>query len=238
VRSEGRRRAAGRVLVFAKAPAPGVVKTRLAATLGEEEAASLARAFLSDTWSLLRGALKERADPVIVLDGDPALIDLDDAEIWPQGGGDLGDRLTSGLTRGLAANAAPWVIAIGTDSPGMPGSLLLRAIEALERTESVIGPCDDGGFYLLGLRRLPSGLLADLPWSEPTTFAATLARLQTSGLEPVVLDPWFDIDLPEDLDRLQALLSRGEVSAPATASALAASAALAALQRRACESRS
>jgi hypothetical protein len=235
---KSKRRRGGRILVFAKAPAPGVVKTRLAATLGEEGAASLARAFLSDTWSLLRGALKERAEAVIVLDGDPALIELDDAEIWPQGGGDLGDRLTSGLARGLAMNEVPWVIAVGTDSPGMPASLLLRAIEALERTDSVIGPCDDGGFYLLGLRRLPSGLLADLPWSEPTTFAAALARLQRSGLEPVVLDPWFDIDLPGDLDRLRALLSRGEVSAPATASALAALAALATLERGACESRS
>jgi glycosyltransferase A (GT-A) superfamily protein (DUF2064 family) len=176
--------------------------------------------------------VKDRAKPVIALDGDPGLLDLEEAEVWPQGGGDLGDRLTSGLARGLAGNGARWVIAIGADSPGMPASLLFRAMEALERTDSVIGPCDDGGFYLLGLRRLPGGLLADLPWSAPTTFAATLARLRGRGLEPAVLETWFDIDVPEDLDRMRSLLARGEVSAPAPASALAG------LGRGACESRS
>jgi hypothetical protein len=230
---KGERRG-GRILVFAKAPAPGFVKTRLAATLGDERAASLARAFLIDTWSLLRGsAVKDLAEPVIVLDGDLAApCDLEGAEIWPQGGGDLGERLTSGLARALEIEGRPWVIAIGTDSPGMPGSRIEQAIQALEQAESVIGPCDDGGFYLIGLRRLPSGLLADLPWSRPSTFEATVARLRSRGLPPAVLDPWFDIDLPEDLDRLEALLSRGEVSAPATAKAIEA------VRRSACESRS
>lgn len=229
---EGRRAGAGRILVFTKSPAPGVVKTRLAATLGAERAASLARAFLKDTWSLLQSAVNERADRVIVLDGDPALIDLDGAEIWPQGGGDLGERLTSGFARALTLAKSPWAIAVGTDSPGMPGALLVQAIEALDRTDSVIGPCADGGFYLLGLRRLPAGLLAGLPWSEPTTFAATLARLTQNGLQPAILDPWFDIDMPDDLDRLQDLLARGAVTAPETASALAG------LRRSFCESRS
>ncbi|HEX9641292.1 MAG TPA: glycosyltransferase, partial [Candidatus Krumholzibacteria bacterium] len=82
------------------------------------------------------------------------------------------------------------------------------------------GPCVDGGFYLLGLRRCPVGLLDDLPWSARTTFAAVLKRLEQHHMGVAVLDRWFDVDTPEDLDRLAAMIERGEIHAEETAGVL------------------
>jgi glycosyltransferase A (GT-A) superfamily protein (DUF2064 family) len=95
--------------------------------------------------------------------------------------------------------------------------LLEAGRDALGRADAVIGPADDGGFYLLGLRTCPERLLAGLPWSAPDTFARTIERLRERGLRVEVLERWFDVDRPEDLDRLRALIQRGEIHAPSTA---------------------
>jgi len=138
---------------------------------------------------------------------------------WVQGEGDLGARLERILMRAL--EVAPIAIVVGTDSPGMPWRLLNHAHDALQSTDAVLGPCEDGGFYLLGLRRCSPGLLADIAWSESTTFMQTWQRLINAGLKPGRLDPWYDIDLPEDLDRLQADIGAGAVVAPHSARILA-----------------
>jgi len=206
----------GILCVFAKPPRPGEVKTRLAEEIGSESAATLARAFFLDVWSVATSCPWSRA----VL----ATTDVEAAEwagvapIWPQGGGDLGDRLERMLQRAL--RSVPFAVAIGTDSPGLPRRLLEDARRALTTVDAVIGPCDDGGFYLLGMRRCPPGLLADLPWSAADTFARTFARLREHGLTVVVLPPWFDVDTASDLPRLRALLSRGDIEAPETERAL------------------
>ncbi|MBK6404775.1 MAG: DUF2064 domain-containing protein [Holophagales bacterium] len=138
---------------------------------------------------------------------------------WAQGDGDLGDRLSRMLQRALAR--APAALAVGTDSPGLPGTLLDDARRALGTKDAVLGPSDDGGFYLLGLRRAPDGLLEGLPWSSEETFERTKERLLERGLSVHVLPPWFDVDRPEDLEPLRRRLVRGEIRAPATARALA-----------------
>ncbi len=199
------------VVVFAKPPVAGEVKTRLAP---QARAAALARAFLVDTFASLRPLAW--ADPVLATTGeiDPAL-DLElAAPIWRQGDGDLGARIERVLQRALAS--APRAIAMGADTPGLPIAALERAHEALRTADAAIGPTEDGGFYLLALRKCPEGLLAGLPWSHADTFAATLARLREHGLSTVVLESWFDIDRPADLERLRGLLAARVVSAPAT----------------------
>lgn len=222
----------GFVLVFAKAPVPGAVKTRLARAVGAEAAARLAGAFLVDTCRMRSSLPAVRL--VLVLSGDPRALPpaLRDVETWPQSEGDLGDRLTAGLARALSSG--PWAIAVGGDSPGLSRDRLVDAERALAAGDSVIGPCDDGGFYLLGLRDLPDGLLSGLPWSQPTTLAATLARLRERGRAPVVLPPWFDVDRVEDLDRLCALAATGQIEAPETTAMLRR---LGLFERAACESR-
>jgi glycosyltransferase A (GT-A) superfamily protein (DUF2064 family) len=121
-----------------------------------------------------------------------------------------------------ALSLAPFVIAIGIDTPGLPHTFLEQAREALRDADAVLGPAEDGGFYLLGLRRCPSGLLQDLPWSAENTFSQALARLKASGLSVVLLDRWFDVDRPADLIRLRQLLERGHIDAPETLRALQA----------------
>ncbi|GIW73143.1 MAG: hypothetical protein KatS3mg102_2685 [Planctomycetota bacterium] len=222
-RADGQqRRARLPVVVFAKPPVPGQVKTRLVAALGPEGAAALARAFLLDAWGAV--AACPWAEPYLASTGPlPAelVAQLGPGRILLQGEGDLGARLERVLG-GLLARGAPAALALGADSPGLPRRLLEQARAALGGgAGAVLGPAADGGFYLLGLGRCPPGLLAGLPWSNARTRAATARRLRAQGLVVVEIEPWFDVDRPADLVRLGAALQRGEIEAPATLRALA-----------------
>lgn len=205
------------VCVFAKPVRAGSVKTRLVPAVGVEGAAQLAHAFVQDTWAALGSVAWAR--PILASTGDGSgAPDVDAREIWRQGRGTLGERLGRILRRAL--REAPMAMAIGSDSPGLPLALLDAARAALFSADAILGPCEDGGFYLIGLRRCPAGLLRGLPWSEAETFDRTLARLRDRGLETTVLAPWFDVDRPGDFVRLRALIESGAISAPATARAL------------------
>lgn len=211
----------GLICVFAKPPRPGQVKTRLAERIGDSQAAELAQAFLRDTWALASSlpwasavvATTDETGDHLGLQGRP--------RIWLQGDGDLGQRIERIMRRALAE--ADFAIAVGADTPGLPERLLVEASRELTKTEAVLGPSEDGGFYLLGLRRCPSGLLEHLPWSEAVTFAATHTRLEERGLAVQVLEPWFDVDRPDDLERLRNAIASGTLHAPATARLLATS---------------
>lgn len=208
----------GTLCVFAKPPRAGQVKTRLAAAIGDAQAAALARAFFGDTWSTATSLPWARA---VLATTDPAADEwagTECAPVWPQGRGDLGERLERILRRAL--RETPAALAIGTDTPGLPAALFSEARSALRRADAVLGPCEDGGFYLLGLRRCPRGLLRGLPWSAPDTFERTASRLRERGLTATAISPWFDVDRPRDLDCLRALIARGELHAPESARAL------------------
>lgn len=197
------------ICIFAKPPVAGQVKTRLAAALGPARAADLARAFLDDTiaavtalpWAQAALATTEPVEARL-----PLLL---------QGEGDLGARIERVLRAAL--EGAAFAIAIGADAPALPARLLEGARAALNDADAVIGPADDGGFYLLGLRACPEGLLSDLPWSSSDTYTRTLERLRSRGLRVEVLERWFDVDRVEDLDRLRDALRNGEIDAPRTA---------------------
>ena len=214
------------LLIFAKPPLPGRAKTRLAAGLGAPAAAQLATAFLRDVLAVCRSLPGHD----VVLASDGALADYGPADgalgrelaeltVWPQGEGDLGARLERSLRKAL--RKAPWAIALGTDSPGLPLSHLTAAVRSLERSEAVIGPTLDGGYYLLGLRKCPKGALADLPWSTSQTCAATLKRLYELGLSPTVAPPFVDIDVADDLLPWSRALATAGGSAPFSEQALA-----------------
>lgn len=208
-----------RVCVFAKPPRAGLVKTRLAADLGPEGAARLARAFFDDTWAAV-GAL-DWADAVLATTDvqAPEWTDPPGMALWPQGDGHLGDRMERVLSRALDTHVA--AIAIGTDSPGLPPDTLNDARRALAHHDAVIGPSEDGGFYLIGLRRCPEGLFLGVPWSADDTCARTLQRLGALNLSVAVLPSWFDVDRPGDLQRLRSMRDVLEHEAPATARVLA-----------------
>jgi uncharacterized protein len=204
------------VCIFAKAPRAGAVKTRLAAAIGAETAAHLAAAFLQDTWALVRSRVWAR--PVIAAAGTmqaELLEHLPGAEIWDQGEGELDARIERVLTR-----ASGPAIALGADSPALPAAWLDEAADELAAGRAVVGPAEDGGFYLLGLPACPPGLLGNVRWSEPSTCADVIAQLTARGLATTTLRTWFDIDRGDDLAMLSALLARAPNLAPATARAL------------------
>lgn len=211
--------APGVVAVFAKPPVPGAAKTRLAASIGAHAAARLARAFFEDTWASLQ---RLRGVRLVLAGTVPELgaYGLEAGELWGQGDGDLGARMERVALRALAE--APWFIAVGTDSPGLPPGIFEEARLAFVQHDAVLGPATDGGYFLLGLTRAEPGLLSLLPWSTPDTLEATRARLLARRYSVATTAPWFDVDERSDLLRLKDALDRRVVTAPRTAAAIAA----------------
>jgi uncharacterized protein len=204
--------------IFVKAPLPGLVKTRLTPFLTTVEAAGLATAFFADTFALASSC--EWARVVVACDGDPSPLELaTGTEVWPQGSGDLGERMERVLSRALESSKE--AIVMGTDLPGLPRRFLDSAHLQLAEHDAIIGPSADGGFYLLGLQRCPSGLLSGIPWRSATTREHTVERLCSVGLTVAEAEPWFDVDVPTDLVRLVGLLREKRISAPRTAGFLA-----------------
>jgi len=141
-------------------------------------------------------------------------IEIRPDDVWMQGEGDLGARLESILIRAL--EGAPAAIAIGADSPLLSPSYLRDASEALKTHDAVLGPTHDGGFYLLGLRKCPPGLLSGLSWSTHQTCAATVQRLEQFGFSIHYTPQLFDVNTAPDLSLLAISLFDQPGIAPAT----------------------
>jgi rSAM/selenodomain-associated transferase 1 len=192
---------------MAKAPWPGEVKTRLCPLLSYEEAAQLYRCFLLDKIEQLR-SLKAIA-PAVAYTPDnakplfEALVPLGFTLI-PQKGPDLGARLSSTLNQ-LLELGHPRVMAIDSDTPTLPLAYLEGAFSLLREPEIdvVLGPSEDGGYYLIGLRSLQPELFEKMPWSTAHVFSETMRRAQAKGLKVACLPTWHDVDTPEDLKRLK-----------------------------------
>lgn len=197
---------ATRIVVFAKAPQPGRVKTRLIPALGAEGAAALAAHMLAHTLGVAieagLGGVELCASPA---PDDPAWqgIALPAAVCGSaQGEGDLGARMAGAARRVLAAGDR--VLLIGTDCPALDAGCLRAAADVLDAAEAVIVPSFDGGYVLLGLRRFDPTLFADIAWSTSSVAAMTLARLRALGWTHCVLPALHDIDVPDDLVHLPA----------------------------------
>ncbi len=202
--------------IMAKVPIPGEVKTRLCPPLSPEQAAALARCFLQDRVEQITGV--ETAEPIVAFTPPERADDLRrllprGARLVPQNGADLGARLDRLLTD-LLAEGHPGAVAVDADSPSLPTAFLRRACaRLLEGTvDVVVGPCEDGGYYLIGLRAPTPELFRDMPWSTPAVLDETLARVRRLGLRLELLPPWFDVDRGEDLARLRASARAGGVA--------------------------
>ena len=113
------------------------------------------------------------------------------------------------------------VCVIGSDAPHLPAAFLLEAWGRLQRgADAVLGPADDGGYYLVALPRAAPALFRDIPWSGAAVLEVTLARAAEERLSVSLLPPWYDVDTPDDLLRLREDLRRGVAYAPATAELL------------------
>ena len=184
------------ILVFAKAPIPGRVKTRLHTDLTPEQAARLHKAFVFDTLESLN-QLSARAD--IELHSD---VPTDE---WPlsyrlQAAGDLGERMLFACAEALAAGR-PRVMIVGADSPTLPVAHLQRLFAAEQ--DVALGPTEDGGYYAIACRRVDPAMFAGVAWSTAETLAQTVAACHRAGLTTALGEPWWDVDSGEDLARLR-----------------------------------
>ncbi|HEX8644724.1 MAG TPA: TIGR04282 family arsenosugar biosynthesis glycosyltransferase [Allosphingosinicella sp.] len=180
-----------RILVFAKAPVPGRVKTRLIPALGADGAARLAAQMLERT---IEEALATGLE--VELCGEP------DAAFWSgtpvarsaQGPGTLGERLARAAER-----AGGRVLLIGSDCPALERERLAAAAASLDTHDAVLHPAEDGGYVLLGLRRFDAAIFAGIAWSTASVCAATIERIEAIGWSVDVRETLRDVDEPADL---------------------------------------
>lgn len=203
------------LIVFAKAPVPGKVKTRLSPPLSSDQAARLYTAFVGD---VIAGARASGAAAVSVAyephRAYPDLRWIEDAPAWfPQTGKDLGARMNAAFAAAFDGGAAKAVI-IGSDCPDLDPRILRRAFAHLDEAEVVLGTAEDGGYYLVGLRAPMPSLFSRMEWSTPDVLARTLARLTRKGARFALLPEHADVDTFGDLKALSRRLAAGDGRAP------------------------
>jgi hypothetical protein len=189
---------------MAKQPEPGKVKTRLCPPLSPGQAADLYTAFFFDTVFFVSGI--EHADLYVAYDPDTARTFFSRSvpaavKCIPQGTGDLGDRLVR-ISRSMFDLGYRKLIILASDTPLLPRDVIRCAIERLDETDVVLGPCDDGGYYLIGLRFCAPALFAEIPWSTSQVLDRTIRRAREAGMTWALLPPGYDIDTWEDAERL------------------------------------
>ncbi len=209
------------LVVFAKAPVPGEVKTRLARSLGDAAAARLAEAFLLD---ILDRAASQGDRTLVVAFSPPA------GEPWFRahaGAGHLAAQPAAGFGARVAAAldearrlGAERTVIVGMDSPHLGPDRWDAAFAALDEHDVCLGPCEDGGYYLIGTRAPQPGLFEGIPWGGPGVLRATRDRATSLGLSMAELEEDFDVDEVEDLRRLAARLERDPSACPRTREAL------------------
>jgi rSAM/selenodomain-associated transferase 1 len=209
----------GRTLVvMAKAPRLGGVKTRLAHRLPLEAVTELYRCLLDDTMFLARSL--ENVDVAILCPASDVeeLTGLTHGEVPVVA--QTGEGLAAGLTSVFAHFAAPGqqrVVAFNSDSPHLPASVLLRAFEELTTHDVVVGPTEDGGYYLVGAKTAHPALFDGNVMSTQSALEALLARARGLHLSLAYTDPFYDIDVENDLSRLAEELPLAPARAPQTA---------------------
>jgi len=194
-----------RVIVFARAPEPGKVKTRLIPTLSAAGAAELHRRLVRHSLAAATGARLGAVELWCAPDtSDPFFRECErrhGAGLHAQGEGDLGARMRRAFESALAHAAR--AIIVGSDIPALSARYLRDADRALRRgDDAVIGPAEDGGYALIGLTRCDAELFRDIPWGGPEVLVQTRRRLAALSWRSSELPVLWDVDRPEDLERL------------------------------------
>ncbi len=197
-------------VIFAKAPIPGQVKTRLCPPLTPDEAATLHGSFVLDTLERTKtaiGRLKLSMDRYLacapfsnhvffkIMEERQGITLID------QVGDDLGARMHQAIET-MFSRGYRRTLLIGTDVPTVPLEYFKQAFTLLDNHELVLGPAFDGGYYLIGMNRIISELFADMPWSTDQVLRLTQDRAAQLGLTTALLQPWRDVDTLADLEAL------------------------------------
>jgi rSAM/selenodomain-associated transferase 1 len=194
----------GAIIVFLREPVPGKVKTRLAASIGADQATAVYRRLTALT---LAAAANVDVPVYLRYDGHlPAPTDRAPRFFYAhQSPGDLGARMLHALAAAQSIHGR--AILVGSDSPEITGAILHDALQKLYAADVVIGPATDGGYYLIGIAGTPDPrLFSSMPWSTDRVFALTIARCIDAGLKVAVMPMLSDVDTLEDLLRYPALI--------------------------------
>lgn len=199
------------LVVMAKVPVRGNVKTRLAATLREDHVLLLYEAFLRDKLHQLT-LVPDVSFAVAFAPADEEArmrsFCGSDVRLIPQRGSDLGERLAN-VAADVLEDGASGVVLLDADTPHLHPSVLADAAGALARGRVVLGPTRDGGYYAIGLCEAVRALFVDIAWSTPRVLEQTLVAAARAGLSTHRLPVWYDIDEADDLRALEAELSAG-----------------------------
>jgi rSAM/selenodomain-associated transferase 1 len=195
---------------MAKAPRPGKVKTRLSPPLTPDQASALNICFIRDTTENIQQVTEASNSAGVVAYtpvGDESAFDgllPSGFQLLPQRGDDFGERLLYAC-EDLFACGYSTACLIDSDSPTLPQDALLQAVESLSRAgdRMVLGGSDDGGYYLIGMKRLHHRLFEQIDWSTERVFEQTLERAREIGLTTELLPTWYDVDDAATLERLR-----------------------------------
>jgi rSAM/selenodomain-associated transferase 1 len=214
------------LVIMARYPEKGTIKTRLARSIGEDATLHLYQAFLCDLawrfgdwscdlyWAYTPAERDFAAFIATLIPQCPSIL-----HVFPQQGPDLGTRLYQAFHT-LHAHQFARTIVIGSDSPQISRATILQAQQALETADVVLGPADDGGYYLIAMRE-PHDLFSGIPMSTEVVLQMTIEKAQEQSLSVYLLEPLFDVDEQQALARLVELLQRDSTLAPWTAAYLA-----------------
>lgn len=211
------------LVLMARAPIEGTVKTRLVGPFTPPEVLELYLNFLRDTFRVMEEVQSERDDLALVLCFTPEgteeafeVVEREGCLMMAQRGADLGERIST-CFEDLFARGYERVVMIGADSPALPVEYVLDAFDELTDARTVaVGPTLDGGYYLIGLAGPAPQIFRDIPWSTEGVLAATRARIDAAGLRLVELPEFIDIDTPADLELLEEVLAQDPELAPRT----------------------
>ena len=198
------------LVIFAKAPVPGQVKTRLCPPLTPDEAATLHGSFVLDTLERTRTAAVKLTLPLdryLACAPSSTLVffqimeERQSVKLMDQVGDDLGTRMRQSFDT-LFARGYRQVLIVGTDVPSLPLDYYRQALAGLGSHDLVLGPALDGGYYLIGLKRPAPDLFSGIPWSTDQVLAVTRKAAATLGLKTALLPAWRDVDTIEDVEAL------------------------------------
>ncbi|HEV7427119.1 MAG TPA: TIGR04282 family arsenosugar biosynthesis glycosyltransferase [Thermoanaerobaculia bacterium] len=205
---------AQRLLVFARLPERGRVKTRLAEAIGEDAALAAYETMLRD---LLASIGRPSSDveievlwaPTEAATGESLSKAFGDLPTAMQTGATLGDRLSMAFSERFFFHATQKIVAVGVDDPSLPRDLIDHALGLLDSCEWVIGPTEDGGYYLIGCRAaaFDPAIFQDIVWGTEFVFATTMSKIAEWQSTVAVLPVRWDIDVAEDWERYQRRLA-------------------------------
>lgn len=190
------------IIIMAKVPEAGKVKTRLQPFLTPEQSAKLANCLLQDTINKAKSLKYKLIIAYSPIEKSSFFDSFHSIKLVAQSGKDLGERMFNAFEFAFSQTLDS-VVMIGTDSPTFPPEFIEKAFDFLDTSDAVLGKTEDGGFYLIGLSRLDKRIFQNVEWSSEKTFEQTknnLARLDFSLTE---LPIWYDVDEPKDLERLR-----------------------------------